>query len=86
MRGYLKCSIRGTTNQIRNKLYKSVHLQLFNVKYKFVQFQLFDVKFLFSEEHIFRKQKRMDVYGRASLVSGFQLNQENDDLLSSRQK
>ena len=97
-RGCLKCSIRGTNNQIRNRFYKSVHLQLFNVKYKFVylqlfnvkykfiQLQLFDVKFLFSEEHIFRKQKRTDVYGRASLVSGFQLNRENDDLLSSRHK
>ena len=95
---YLKCSIRGTNNQIRNRFYKSVHLQLFNVKckfvylqlfnvkYKFIQLQLFHVKFLFSEEHIFRKQKRTDVYGRASLVSGFQLNRENDALLSSRQK
>ena len=93
-----QCSIRGTNNQIQNRFYESVHLQLFNVKYrfvylqlfngkyKFIQLQLFDVKFLFSEEHIFRKQKRTDVYGRASLVSGFQLNRENDDLLSSRHK
>ena len=29
--------------------------------------------------------KRTDVYRRASLVSGVQLNRENDDLLSSRQ-
>ena len=83
---------------MRNRFYKSVHLQLFNViytffylqlfnvKYKFIQLQLFDVEFLFSEEHIFRKQKRTDVYGRASLVLGFQLNRENDDLLSSRHK
>ena len=108
--GYLKCSIRGTNNQIRNRFYKSVHLQLFNVKYKFVYLQLFnvkykfvylqlfnakyrfirlqpfEVKFLFSEEHIFRKQKRTDVYGRASLVSGFQLNRKSDGLLSSRHK
>ena len=81
--GYLKCSIRGTNKQIRNRFYKSVHLELFNVKYKFVylelfnvkykfiQLQLFDVEFFFSEEHIFRKQKRTDVYERASLVSGF---------------
>ena len=83
---------------MRNRFYKSIHpqlfnvkykfayLQLFNVKYKFIQLQLFDVKFLFSEEHIFRKQKRTDVYGCASLVLGFQLNQENDGLLSSRHK
>ena len=32
-------------------------------------FNLFDVKFLFSENHIFRKQKRTAVYGRASLNS-----------------
>ena len=44
---------------------------MFNVKYKFVQLQLFDIKFLFSEEHVFCKQKRTVVYGRASLVSGF---------------
>ena len=25
-RGYLKCSIRGTINQIRNRFYKSIHL------------------------------------------------------------
>ena len=56
---------------------------MFNVKYKFIQLQLFDVKFLFSEEHVFRKQKRTGVYGRASLVSGFQLNRENDEILSS---
>ena len=82
-RGFLKCSIRGTNNQIQNRFYKSDHfqlfnvkyksayLQLFNVKYKFIQLQLFDVKFLFSEEHIFHKQKRTDVYGRASLIAGF---------------
>ena len=66
--------------------YKFAYLQLFNVKYKFIQLQLFDFKFLFSEEHIFRKQKGTDVYGGASLVSGFQLSRENDDLLSSRHK
>ena len=68
----LTSSIRGTNNQIRNKCYKSVHLQLF------------DVKFLLSEEHIFCKQNRIVVYGRASIVLGFQLTWENDDLLSSR--
>ena len=83
---------------MRNRFYKSIHLQLFNVKckfvylqlfnvkYKFILLQLFDVKFLFSEEHIFRKQERKVVYGRASLISGFQLNRENPDLLSSRYK
>ena len=83
---------------MRNRFYKSIHpqlfnvkykfayLQLFNVKYKFIQLQLFDVKFLFSEEHIFCKQKRTVIYGRVSLVLGFQLTRENDDLLSSRHK
>ena len=45
---------------------------------------MFVVKFLFSEEHTFCKQKRTVVYGRASLVSGFQLTRENDDLTSPR--
>ena len=36
-------------------------------------FNLFDVKFLFSENHIFHKQKKSTVYGRASLVSDFKL-------------
>ena len=39
--------------------------------------------FLFSENHIFRKQKRTAVYGRASLVLDFELTGENDDLLPS---
>ena len=52
------------------------------MKYKFIQLQLFDVKFLISEEHIFRKQKRTDVYGHVSLVLGFQLSRGNDDLSS----
>ena len=56
------------------------------MKYKFVYLQLFGIKILFSKEHIFRKQKRTVVYGRASLVSDFQLTRENDDLLSSRHK
>ena len=81
---------------MRNRFYKSVHPQLFNVKYKFVYLQLFNVKynlfnfncltssFCFPKNIFFCKQKRTDVYGRASLVLGFQLNRENDDLLSSR--
>ena len=47
---------------------------------------LFYVKFLFSKNHIFCKQKRTAVYGRASLVSDFELTRKNDDLLSSRHK
>ena len=43
-RGYLKCSIRGTSNQLPNRFYKFVYLKLFNVKYNFVNLQLFDVK------------------------------------------
>ena len=68
--------------QLFNVKYKSYHFQLFNVKYKFVQLQLFDVKFLCSEKHIFRKQKRTAVFGRATLVWDFKLTRENDDLLS----
>ena len=41
--GYLKCSIRGANNELRNRFYKFVNLQLFSVKYKFVHFQLFNV-------------------------------------------
>ena len=66
--------------------HKFDHLQLFNVKYKYVQLQLLDVKFLISKKLIFCKQERTGDYGRASLVSGFKLTQENDDLLSSRHK
>ena len=81
----LKCSIRGTNNELPNRFHKFVHLQLFNfrfnvfhlqlfnIRYKFVHLQLFDVKFLFSESHIFRKQKRTAVYGRASLALDFKL-------------
>ena len=49
-------------------------------------FNLFDVKLLFSKNHIFDKQKKTAVYGRASLVSDFKLTQKNDDLLSLRHK
>ena len=35
-RRYLKCSMRGTNNQLPDRFYKFVHLQLFNVRYKFV--------------------------------------------------
>ena len=83
-RGCLKCSIRGTNNQLQNRFYKFAHLKLFNAKYKFVQLQLFDIKFLFSEKHIFRKQKRTAVFGRVSLVSSFKLTLKNGDMLSSR--
>ena len=71
---------------IRNRFYKSVHPEPFNINYEFVQLQLFDINFLFFEEHIFRKQKRTLVYGRASLVLSFQLTRENNDLSSSRHK
>ena len=87
-RGYLKCSIRGTNNQLRNRFYEFVHLQLFNVACKFVHLQLFDdVKFFFSQIFvIFRKQQRTADYRRAYLVSDFKLTRENYDLLSSRHK
>ena len=57
----------------------TLNINLFN-------FNLFDVKFLFSENHIFRKSKRIADYRRASLVSDFKFTQENDGLLSSRHK
>ena len=78
--GYFKCNIQGTNNELRNRFYKCVHLQLFSIKYKFVHLQLFngkykfvhlqlfDVKCLFSEKHMFHKHKRTVVYGRASLA------------------
>ena len=65
-----------------HKVYKFVHLQMFNVKYKCVHLQLFYGKFLFSEKHIFCEQKRTAVYGSESLVSDFKLPRENDHLLS----
>ena len=71
---------------MHNRVYKFVHLQLFNVKYKFVHLQLFDIKFLFSEKYIFRKQKRAAVSRHASLVLDFKLTRENDDLLYSRHR
>ena len=48
-RGHLKCSIRGTNNQLQNKFinYKFVYLQLFNFKYKFIHLQLLSVKYKF---------------------------------------
>ena len=65
--GYLNCA----NNQLRNRFYNFVHLQLF------------EVKFLISENYIFRKQA---IYERTCLVLDFKLTQENDDLLSSRHK
>ena len=84
--GYLKCSIRGTNNELRNKFCKFVHLQLFSVKCKFVHLQLFDVKLFFPEKHIFREQKRTVCYGRASVISDFKLTRKNNDLLYLRHK
>ena len=54
----------------------------FTLNIKLFIFDLFDAKFLFSENHIFRKQKRAAVYGRASVVSYFKLTREDDNLLS----
>ena len=63
--GYLKCSIRGTNNELRNRFYKFVHLQLFSIKYKFVHLQLFDVKFLFSEKKIYFGRRREQLFMNA---------------------
>ena len=39
-RGYLKCSIKATNNQLQTVFYKLVHLQLLNIKYKIVHLQV----------------------------------------------
>ena len=62
-RGYLKCSIRGTNDQLLNIFYKFLHLELFNIKHKIVHLQVARRQIFFSENHVFRKQKRKDVYG-----------------------
>ena len=72
----INCQIYFINFLIFNCLTLNINLFIFN---------LFDLKFLFFENHIFRKQKRTAVYGRASLVSDFKLTRENDDLLFSRQ-
>ena len=87
-RGYLKCSIRGSNNQLPNIFYKLVHLQLLNIKYKIVHLQVVSRQIF-----VFRKlclsqteeNKYLWTYGRTSLVSDFKPTPENDDLLSSRQ-
>ena len=73
----INCQIYFINLFIFNCLTLNINLFIFN---------LFDVKYLFSENYIFCKQKRMAVYGLASLVSDFKLTWENDDLLSSRHK
>ena len=47
-------------------------------------FKFLTSNFYFSEKHIFRKQKRTAVYGRASLVSDFNLTLENDGISKYR--
>ena len=73
---------------IFNCLTSNINLFIFNCLTSNINLFNFDclTSNLFSEEHIFRKQNRTVVYGRASLVSGFQLTRGNDDLLSSRHK
>ena len=39
-RGYLKCNIRGTNNQLPNIIYKFVHPPLFNIKHKIGNLQV----------------------------------------------
>ena len=65
-----------------------INLSIFNCLTSNIDLFIFNYlasKFYFPN-NIFRKQKRTVVYGRASLVSGFHLIQENDDLLSSKHK
>ena len=74
---------------IFNCLTSNVNLFIFNClasNINLFNFNSLMSTFRFSKNIFFCKQKRTDVYGRASLVSGFQLNRENDDLLSSRHK
>ena len=53
--GTSKCGIRGTNNGLPNRLFKFVHLQLFNVTYKFAHLQLFDDVKKFLRKKIFRR-------------------------------
>ena len=88
-RGYLKCSIRGTNNQLQNVFYKFIHLQLFIIKHKIVHLQVFWRQiFVFRKSYLSQTEENSCLwsYGRVSLVSDFKLTRENDDLLSSRHK
>ena len=59
--GYLKCSIRGTNNQIRNRFYKSVRLQLLNVKCKFIQLNCLTSN-IFFPKNIFLASRREGMF------------------------
>ena len=88
-RGYLKCSNRGINNQLPNIFYKFIHLPLFNVEHKIVHLQVVTRQiFVFRKPCLLQTEENECLwsYGRASLVLDFKLTQENDDLLSSRQK
>ena len=79
---YLKCSIRGTNNQLPNIYYEFVHVQLFNIRHEIVHLQV-----VWRQVFVLRKsclsQIEEDVclwtYGRGYLVSDFKLTRENDD-------
>ena len=88
-RGYLKCSIWGTNNQLPNIFYKFIHLQLFNIKHKIVYLQVvWRQIFVFTKSCLSQTEENgcLWKYERASLVSDFKLTRENDDLLTSRHK
>ena len=74
---------------IFNCLTSNINLFIFNCltsNISLFNFNCLSSIFCFPKNIFFRKQKRTDVHGRASLFSGVQLNLENYDLLSSRHK
>ena len=88
-RGCLKFSICGTNNQLPNIFYKFVHLQMINIKHKIVHLQVpWRQIFVFQKSCLLQTEKNgcLWTYGRASLVSGFKLIREKDDLLYLRHK
>ena len=85
----IKCEIDFINLFILNCLTSNINLFIFNCltsNINLFNFNCLTSSFCFPKNIFFCKQKRTDVYGRASLVLGFQLNRENDDLLSSRHK
>ena len=82
-RGYLKCSIRGTNNQLPNIIYKFVHPPLFNIKHKIGNLQvIWRQIFVFWKSCLSQIEENgcLWTYEHASLVSDFKLTQENDNL------
>ena len=78
-RGYLKCSIQGTNNQLPNIFY--------NINHKIVHLQVvWDQIFVFRKSCLSQTEENSCLwsYGPATLVLDFKLTGENGDLLSLR--